>query len=168
MQPAEAAQVILAAIYERLKPRSFKKKGRELFRVLGDVVHIVGLQGSQKNVQSCASFTVNIAILLPSLIPADVREFRERSIAHAHWKARLGYLCPERTDRWWSAEDINAARVVGSELASLIEAHALPEFERFQNSRSLLEFWRSGKCMGITEFQRKTFIAELERVHAEP
>ncbi|MBI3148465.1 MAG: DUF4304 domain-containing protein, partial [Betaproteobacteria bacterium] len=89
-----------------------------------DVVHLIEVQGSRDNSSTVARFTVNVGVFAMELVYPDVRDVTKPSIPAAHWRERLGLLCPERQDLWWSASSLPQAKTAAKEIAPSIRGRA--------------------------------------------
>src|SRR4249919_162555 len=111
MQPSEIAKLIVQDVSALLSQMEFRRRSRLFSRPLHDVVQLIQIQASQRNSQASSSFTINLGVLVPVLEQDAIP-----SIAGAHWRQRLGFLCPEHKDLWWQASDSASAQVAGHEL----------------------------------------------------
>ncbi len=144
---------IVTAVHAVLKPLGYRKSSATFRRVIGDVVHMVEVQGSSANTSGDASFTVNIGVFAPALVDEDVRKFTKASIPEAHWRMRLGELSPSRQDLWWRVGALTGAEAAAVEISKLIERSALPALAQLPDLASLASVWKSGHSPGLTERQ---------------
>ena len=161
MTPTALKLPILTAVHAVLKPLGYRKSSATFQRAIGDVVHIVELQGSNANAADDASFTVNIGIFAPALVYEDVREFTKPSIPVAHWRMRLGELSPSRQDLWWRVTSLVDAEAAALEICDLIERSALPALAQLPDLTSLASVWKSGRSPGLTERQCTELLSRL-------
>lgn len=153
----------LDALKSLLKPLGYRKTSVLFVRDLGDVLHLVEMQSSRQSTEAQAVFTVNVGIYAPRLVPADVRDVRRPSIPAAHWRQRLGRLCPEGQDLWWTAKDMSEAVEAADDIARRIQLYALPALNSLTNLKDLADIWKSGHSPGLTARQRINFLDELYR-----
>jgi len=168
MLPAEIARRIAEEMARVLRPRGFRRKAHVFSRESEDVIHLVELQASRKNTSALSSFTVNLAIWVPALVPEDVRDSRKPAVAGAPWRKRLGSVCPEHTDLWWQAFELHAARAIASEIAARVEQFGLPALDGVPNARALAALWRAGSTPGLTRVEASKLAAELQECIGEP
>jgi hypothetical protein len=148
MLPSELRDRIREGIAPVLAVHGFKGRSSTFSREVSDVVHLLQLQSSQGNLADSAKFTVNVAVWVPGLA-----SITKPSVDDAHWRRRLGHLGPEDTDLWWQANDMEMADEAARDIASRIEAYAVPALDQLRSSADLLALWRSGSSPGLTGVQ---------------
>ena len=148
---ADLAKCITEALSAVLVPCGFTK-GPLFLRASADVFHLVQLQGSDTNAHASSRYTINLGVWVPALSAGE-----KPSLAAAHWRQRLGFLCPEQEDVWWQISAQRNAPAVAREIAERIERCALPRLASLSNSRALLALWRSGTSPGLTKVQASRF-----------
>ncbi len=161
MTPVALKLPIVTAVHAALKPLGYRKSSATFQRSIGDVVHIVEVQGSSANTADDASFTVNIGVFAPALIYEDVREFTKPSIPQAHWRMRLGQLSPSRQDLWWRVTSLVDAEAAAVDICELIERSALPALAQIPDLVSLAAVWKSGHSPGLTARQCTELLSRL-------
>ena len=162
MPPSPLKEPVFVALKALLQPLGFRKAGGVFSRKLNDVFHLIELQGSRDSTATKAKYTVNIAVFLPDLIYEDVREFTKPSVSASHWRERLGFLAPENQDTWWHATTAAEAERNAQDICVKLRQYALPAFEQLSTSAAVVSFWSSGSSPGITEHQRKEYLARLK------
>ena len=161
MTPSALKLPIVNAVDAVLKPLGYRKSSASFQRAIGDVVHLVEVQGSSANVADDARFTINIGVFAPALDYEDVREFTKASISEAHWRMRLGDLLPSRQDLWWRVSSLGDAEAAAVEIRELIERSALPTLARLPDLTSLVSVWKSGSSPGLTDGYRVKLLSRL-------
>ena len=78
----------------------------------------------------------------------------------------MGFLSPEHEDTWWNVRTPQQAEAVANDIASRIERIALPALAQLQQLESLVSLWQAGRSPGLTEHQRKEFLARLGQVQS--
>ena len=151
----------LAALHALLRPLGFQKVSGLYSRATQNIVHLIEVQGSRASTKEEARITVNVGAFVPELVYADVRETTKPSIPGAHWRTRLGHLSPEHTDLWWHIANEEQAFAAAQDIASRVQAYALPALAELPNSTALVAQWQAGNARGLTEPQRKEYLARL-------
>jgi hypothetical protein len=157
MVPSEIRDRLREGIGPALVAHGFGGRSSTFSRPVGDVVHLVQLQGADDNSSEGARFTVNVAVWVPALSTGTTP-----SVADAHWQVRLGLLGPERADRWWEANDLAMADAAALDIVAWVQAFALPALARIQHARDLVALWKSGESPGLTRLQADRFRQRLE------
>jgi Domain of unknown function (DUF4304) len=161
MQPSELKKRILSALKDLLNPVGYRKSGSLFSKQLCDVVHLIEVQSSSENTSSESRFTVNIGIFSPTLVYADVRDFRKPSIPDAQWRERLGSLCPEKKDMWWNISSLEQSESAALDIRHRVETYALPILSGLSDLKSLGVLWSSGLSPGITSSRRAEYLGML-------
>lgn len=164
MPPSPLIQPVLSALHELLKPLNYRKAGNVFTRKINDVFHLIELQGSQQSTAVEAKYTVNVAVFVPELIYEDVREFRKPSVSAAHFRERLGILASEASDVWWRAATPTDAECNAKDICFKLSQCALPRLKELSSASALAVLWSQGFSPGITEGQRKEYLAQLTAV----
>lgn len=140
-----------------LLPRGFRRERLLFLRQSEDVVHLVQLQGSDTNTHNNSRYTVNLGVWVPALAFGETR-----SLAAAHWRQRLGLLCPEHEDMWWQPSTRQSISAVAADISDRMQRYALPSFASLVNADALLVVWRGGTSPGLTKVQANRFAHLLE------
>lgn len=156
MGNAEYKATVLGAISEVLRAAGFRKSGSVFRRPVGDVLHMASLQSSSSSTAGAVRLTVNLAVWVPALAHG-----RAPDIWAAHWRERLGFLMPDRGDRWWHIASGTEAVSASHEIGAAISKWALPELDRLSSAEALGRLWRSGVSPGLTNAQAERFLLEL-------
>jgi hypothetical protein len=67
-------------------------------------------------------------------------------------------LIPEQEDIWWTVTSEAEAEATGEELRELLETYGLPALERVSSIDRLRELWKSGRCPGLTDWERQEYL----------
>lgn len=151
----------LAGLHALLKPLGFRKVANLFSRTNQNVVQLIEVQGSRDSTKDAARFTVNIGVFALDLVYADVRDVTKPSIPGAHWRARLGSLSPEGQDLWWQASTAEQAASVAKDVVARVTQYALPTLCALPNVAALVHIWKQGQARGLTDGQRKDYLARL-------
>lgn len=157
MIPSEIRDRIREGIGPALAAHGFLGRSSTFSRQVGDIFQLIQLQAASDNSSSSARFTANVAVWVPSLSSEPTP-----SVDNAHWRMRLGELCPERSDLWWQADDFPMADEAARDIAARIDAFAIPALQQFQGTRDLMKLWKNGQSPGLTGVQADRFRRRLE------
>ncbi len=133
--------VILDNVQEVLKPAGFLKKGATFIADRGDAVLLVSLQSSSSTSEAKLKATVNLGVFSKTLAETLGVPTTTNSVWDAHWQQRIGFLLPERNDKWWTVGSDAEAREVGAEVADSLRQEALPCLERLASTAALRAHW---------------------------
>jgi hypothetical protein len=151
---------VVTALADVLKRAGYSKSGQDFRRTISDVVHMVSVQQSQASTRSTVRFTVNLGVWVPSLASTLARAKRP-SVWDAHWRRRLGYLMPERTDVWWSVTSEEEAHSAARAVSSAVVLHGLPRLAELSDALALLRIWDAGSSPGLTAAQCEQLRSKL-------
>ncbi len=163
MSPTELKAPIIDQVKQLLHPMGYRKLGGLFSRPSEDVVHLIEIQGSRGNTSGQAKFTLNVGVFAYELVYPDVRDVRKPSIPEAHWRQRLGFLSPEKIDLWWEVSTQEQSVSAAQDIANRLTCYALPALSELSNLEALAMLWLSGRCPGLTDYQRKKYLAALGR-----
>lgn len=161
MSPAELKKPIVNHVQALLRPMGYRKAGSVFSRNNQDVVQLIEIQSSRNNTDFEARFTVNVGVFAPGVVYEDVRDTTKPSISAGHWHWRLGSLSPEKRDIWWSVNTSTEADVAAQDICSRLSLYGLPALAAVPNLQALIEIWKAGEGPGLTEYQRKDYLARV-------
>lgn len=153
-----------------LKSHGFRKK-HATFKLDHDGnVIIVSFQRSPWNRQNELKFTVNLGILSVRLFALE--DYHGRTLDSAreyqcHLRERLGFLMPNRHDKWWDGASV-VEDGASDEIIGLLENKALPYLKSHASDAALIRLWQSGQSPGLTEKQADRHLAELLAISDAP
>lgn len=145
-------------IASRLKPLGYRKSGASFLRDCGDVILVVQLQKSQKTTPDTLVVTLNLGIFSRVVASRIGRLLTTPTIVDCHWQERIGFLMPERYDKWWSASTEAEACTVAEELDEALHTFGLPALEQISSTDGLRALWASGEGPGLTELERERYL----------
>jgi len=152
---------LVRACAQGVAERGYALRRNRIVKVAGGNAAVLEFQRSQGNTKEDLRFTVNVGVVCGALL-ADWQPLLARcGAADAHLGVRLGFLLPERSDRWWRITPQTDLGALIAELAAGIATVAAPYAERYLATEDLAALWRSGPCPGLTEFQKEKYLAEL-------
>jgi hypothetical protein len=146
---------------EQLKKLGFKRKGL-IFRLFtDDNCGFVGFQRSTTNTKDRIKFTVNTGVICGELLDVGPSGLLKANIWDAHVHVRIGSLLPEGDDKWWEIVSATDSDNLSQEIPGLILKHAVPYINLYLRTDSIISLWESGRCPGLTDFQRVNHLSRL-------
>lgn len=158
----EYRKIILTRIYEVLKPKGFKKKGNNFFKLENDVYLIVQLQSSISSAQNNLKLTVNLGIF-STLIEQSFSALNNPSLVNSHWRKRIGFLDEKKFDKWWTITNSGEAEIAGQEITKILQEKGLLVLSELNSTDKLISLWKKGESVGITDKQRQNFLEILRK-----
>ena len=169
MGALERYKELIKVISSLLKEKGFSRKGTCFYLRRGNNWGLLDFQKSRKGIVGETIFTVNLGIcsgrLLEFLSP-DLLE-QKPSIEACHWRERVGFLLPERQDKWWSIRSTGPLNSLVNELKDCLDQAAIPAIEQHLSDEQLCSEWLSGKSPGLTDIQRLMNLSVLLKVTGE-
>ncbi len=163
MTPSESKTLIVSAAKQVLQPLGYRKAGNTFQMPSLNLIHLIEVQASRDNTAADSKFTVNVGIFVPELVYPDIRDITKPSMLRAHWRQRIGFLSPEKRDLWWKVLSQAQAETAAQEIAYRIQKFALPALAEISNIDALLALWLSGVSPGLSEHERKEYLALLDK-----
>lgn len=165
----EIYKELLKVTGESLKPLGFFRRSNA-FRLLSDGnCGLIEFQRSISNSSENLKFTVNLGVVCGELLdrgpfgdrgPAGIQNAR---IIDAHLRERIGFLLPNRYDKWWEITIKTDTVSLAQEIVGLLVDKGVPYIKNRLETRALIELWESGKAPGLTEVQRISLLSELKK-----
>jgi hypothetical protein len=152
---------VVRTVATRLSVYGFAQRGFVLSKGRGSNVALIEFQLGSKTSKDLVVFTINLGIVCGELSDGVVP--RKASAMDAHLRERLGFLLPDRIDKWWEITEQTNAIALADELSNALEKSALPYLNEYLDSRMLIALWESGKSPGLTAGQRAQFLDQLKR-----
>ena len=168
-------QVIAVRAATLLKESGFKRQNSRTWTRQADrLIHILNVQASQWNQASKASFTVNLAVLVPEAYSA-VEGSKPPSLPKEYdgiMRTRLSSLKVGGTeswrsrDRWYDYGPQTDVLKLGTQLAEDIEKKGLPYFDRMRDLASLLHILESRALNPGLPMNKDAYAKEVRRLLA--
>jgi hypothetical protein len=121
--------LLKAVLMPVLKAEGFRNSGTTYRRAIGDIVHVIQIQGSQHGGQCCVCLGIHLAFLptVGSNAPCDPTSIKE---PECEFRCRLK---PEgQSDQWWSYGTTEAEATASvCSIRDLYQQHGAPYFSRF-------------------------------------
>jgi hypothetical protein len=154
---------ILTALHEALRGKGFRKKGPTFWRERNGLIHLVNLQQSQASTQASVRVTVNLAVVCRPILSSWEPPL---SVWSGQWKARIGALMAEPSDKWWQIDSLDGAQRAAAEIRALLEERAVPELEAIDSIATLTGHLQAGPVRGVTEVERARHLQRLAALKA--
>jgi hypothetical protein len=139
-----------------LKGRGFSKRSDSFYFEKDGNRGLIDFQRSKKSTPDEVIFTINVGVcsgrLVEFFMPDAVGQ--RPAIEDCHWRERVGFLLPEKSDKWWRIYASDSLEDWVSEIQSSLEQVVVPEVESHILDENLCAAWMSGKSPGLTEIQR--------------
>jgi len=153
-------KVILARMHTLLKPFGFRKQGNNFSAKQDNTLLFIQLQSSTRTTRDTLVATVNLGIV--STLLAKKQGFRTSpNILHSHWQERIGHFLSEPQDKWWTVQNEADAVAASDEIVSILQTRSLPTMYSLASTQQLRELWETGRSPGLTDFQRREYLALL-------
>lgn len=169
MDPAEERNLllreVLSTLYETLKPLGFKKNGRRFERARGrDLIDFVAIQATRYPGESGFTYRVNTETLPLAIWKLHTRDYPDQNPAPGYhfWETALGNYTRPPHDRWQTVYSLAEAHTAAQDDLNLLLDFALPFLERVESSQGVIDSWKRGDYVPITEFFRDRIIADWE------
>jgi hypothetical protein len=169
MSNKEYTKILLEKIQAVLEPHGFHKKGATFTRTIGDdMILLVNLQKSRSSDSRSVRATVNLGVF-SFVVSRDCtrpelwsRSLNYPSVWDCHWRERIGFLMPQKSDRWWEAQSVEEAARAGEEIAAALTLHGLPALGEVASTDRLRALWERGNSPGLTDKQREEYLVALD------
>jgi len=158
-------RIILGQMRDLLKPQGFRKSASTFVAERNDVLLFVQLQSSTKTTRQTLIVTVNLGIVSLLLHHREGYQ-RKPNFLDSHWSERIGHFLLEGGDKWWEMNDSEGAVRAGAEITNILKLHGLPALEALAATERLRQLWQSGQRPGLTDFERKKYLALLDKLNA--
>lgn len=166
MGASDLYKELIKEIGSLLKEKGFSRKGTCFYLRQDNNWGLLDFQKSRKSTADETIFTVNLGICSGRLLGFFSPDLlaQKPSIEACHWRERVGFLLPERQDKWWvigGAEPLNS---LVDELEGCLVQAVIPAIERHLSDEQLCNEWLSGKSPGLTDIQRLMNLSVLLKV----
>jgi len=150
-------------ISSHLKGKGFKQNKSTFKIIKNGNLGIIDFQKSKNSTESTIIFTVNLAVVLRTIFEFEGHHVPIDKLGeeHGHWRERLGYLMPDKTDVWWEIRESIDVKQLASLLINLIEEYGIKALMKYVKDDNLLELWLTSEAPGLTEMQRLEYLSVL-------
>ena len=163
MNRGEYTNLILDQMLAVLGPAGFVRRGKCFRAERDEAVLLVQLQRDRYSTPDWVGVTVNLGVCLRVLQARGLQGLSGIAHGPCHWYERIGFVTPYDWDQWWEVSDFPAAVEAGAEIASLLRLYCLPLLSELASVQGLRAYWQTGGDAGITERERRAYLAALER-----
>lgn len=163
MKASELYKELIKEISSLLKEKGFSRKGNCFYLQQGDNWGLLDFQKSRKSTADEIIFTINLGVCSGRLLEffsADLLQ-QKPSIEACHWRERVGFLLPERQDKWWLIRAAEPLNPLVDELKGCLVRVAIPAIGQHLSDGQLCSEWSSGKSPGFTDIQRLVNLSVL-------
>ena len=147
-----------------LKAAGFRRSSNHMYRPSNDLFHGIHFQASQWGSASEGHFTINLVVTSQFLYRTWTGSSLPTNPATAAFPVtdRIGSLMPQKQDHWWPVTVSTDLQTLSTEISEALTLYALPFFEKFPDSRTLLQCARDGGYFpGLTSPQKQLIHAML-------
>ena len=154
---------LLACLDDSFRADNYRRKKTTYRKQNEHYELLVNWQISNDDLPGKIKFTINVGVHDLRLAKI-LEEEGGPDIWDCHLRQRVGFLMPERQDKWWIVDaTLPVSDVLVEELKLVSQTYVLPFLPGFSARDDLLELWRSGIAPGQTDRQRLYFISLLEK-----
>lgn len=156
MNAASLYKALISRVAQTLRGRGFSKKGNCFFREAEGNWGLIGFQKSRKSSADEVVFTLNIGTCSGRLLRFFFQDWLDQkpSIEICHWRERIGFLLPDRQDKWWTIKSSDSIDFLVAELNCHMVDVVFPSINQNLSDGQLCEEWLSGRSPGLTDIQR--------------
>lgn len=164
MSSKQWLKTIHSIVGETLYKYGFSSHSANYVRDTQSCILIVNIQRSDDSAAMRLKVTCNLGLFITTLpssegIPVDIWS--------CHWRRRLGFLTPQKQDVWWVISSDAEADSVAHDIALNLSVYGLPGLMTKSSIKAMLDYWRSGESAGLTDVERRRYLAELEGCDAD-
>ena len=126
-------------------------------------IGLIDFQRSTKSSSERVVFTVNIGVWSDRIARSSSTSTKSEptTIEDCHWRERIGFLSPDRQDKWWLIESPSDMDAIHTTLLPLLENVAVPSLLRHLSDAVLRDEWLEGNAPGLTTLQRLMYLIVL-------
>lgn len=153
---SERYKALIKEISALLKEKDFSRKGTCFYIRQDANWGLLDFQKSRKSTADEVLFTINLGVCSGRLLEFFSPDLltQKPSIETCHWRERLGFLLPDRQDKWWVIKATEPHNSVVDELKGCLVQAAIPAIERRLSDEQLCSEWLGEKSPGLTDIQR--------------
>jgi len=151
---SEFSKLIKECLKPLLNKHGFKGRGNTFISKKNDIYCLINFQKSRKSSAAEVIFTVNLGIASSALFNFFSKEVKQPTIEDCHYRQRIGFLLPQRVDKWWTINLDTEMNKLCDELKRCLVEYAFIELEKYSSNESLRDLWMSDKCPGLTDTLR--------------
>lgn len=163
MAAANVLTQFLKTVQGTLKPLGFERSKSTFWTRSGNNIGIIDVQRSVKSAVDRVIFTFNIGVWsdrIGRFGPGNAKS-HPPVVDDCHWHERIGFLLPDREDKWWTISANDDPAVVTEQLSRVIVDVAVPALFTHVSDEALRDEWLTGRSPGLTEMQRLMYLTIL-------
>jgi hypothetical protein len=157
--------LIKQCIKPMLKVYGFSSKGHTFIIKSRGNIGLINFQKSRQSNVNKVIFTINVGIISNKLRSFFSSETNQISIEDCHWRQRIGFLLPERSDKWWIIDAQSNIDELCEEIKLSLVKYVINELEKNIYDENLIDLWRSRKSPGLTDIQRLINLSALLKIY---
>lgn len=156
---------LLEALDSYLLQQGYRRKNLTYGKRTDHYWLVINWQVSTDKLPGKIKFTVNLGV--HDLRLAEMYEDPVKAcpdVWMCHLRERIGFVMPERIDKWWVIDELApiSADLV-EEFLNITKDVAVPYLNKFKERNDLLDLWKSGISPGQTDKQRIRLVQDLEK-----
>lgn len=154
-------EVIREGLAPVLKAYGYKKDRRNFRRREAECTRVVNVQGSAWNADNQGSFTINLGVYFPAVVPfLDGMRVTDRPAeVDCVARERIGYLLPAQRDYWWDVSSETDPGALAREVreaweqfgAAWMDAHSSMQAARALALKHNLPYWAAAISLALEE-----------------
>jgi hypothetical protein len=164
MSTKDLKKIIIDKLSQILKPLGYKLTGNIFSRHVNDITQYLSLQSSMGSTSQTLKITVNVEITSLKLYELS-HDDRLPFSATRHFQKRIGSYQKAPNDKWWIIETHPEAEIAAEAISALIINNVFPELHKLNSTKALYDYWKTGRCAGLTEKARLVFLSLLEEYY---
>lgn len=158
----ETLGLVASALDESLRSQGYAgRKGRWHLRDQAGNVVLVAVQRSRSSTASAIRFTVNVALVNRTVWEwelEDLADQRKPDVWSAHWRERPS--TDDGRERWWTVDESSDAEKLAADVVARVTPLCAAAGQLL-DADELVRLWRIGRSPGLTEVQRRQYLAAL-------
>lgn len=107
-------------------------------------------RAARKSTKDVLVVTISLSIF-SRIVAESVGKTRAPNIYDAHWRARIGSLLPDGSDKWWDVQSSDEAHLCGTEITRILTNRELPQMRGLASTDRLKSLWEEGTSPGLTD-----------------
>ncbi|MDP9178986.1 MAG: DUF4304 domain-containing protein [Gemmatimonadota bacterium] len=163
MTTARVFTQLLRSVESILGPAGFARTKRSFWIQSGNNIGIIDVQKSRKSTADRVLFTLNLGVWsdrVGSFVAGGTKS-HPPEVDDCHWRERIGFLLPDREDKWWTINESDDAAAVIDDVGPVMESVAVPAVIAHINDDALRDEWLMDKSPGLTNVQRLMYLSIL-------
>lgn len=163
MKASETYKKMIKDISTLFKDRGFSRAHNCFYLQQGNNWGLMEFQKSGKSTPDEILFTINMGVCSGKLYEffSSKSLVRKPTIQACQWRERIGFVLPDRQDKWWLIRSTDPLPPLMNELKDCLGRVGIPIIEQYLSDEKLCDEWSSGKSPGLTDIQRLVNLSVL-------